>query len=309
MIDKLTPEQEAILIEVRDEWLRHGLSTEPADRLAAEEGVREAYKSADLEPPERIYWAASPWAGAVLQACLAAGKGELDQAAALKDADVRSKLSSWSSSLIYGMHNAGFYAQYDAMERIGVTGLEILHGQQKVARSAGWWWAYDDFAVITERPCLLRRDQNGALHAESGMALRYPDGWGLFSWHGRTVPEWVIEAPAIARIAAEPNTEIRRCAIESLGWDRFTAETQLTLVGSCPDPGNPGQEIQLFDVPEELWGSRIRLVLVTNGSTERSGARRRFGLTVPATISNPLEAAAWGFGESADEYSQTVRRT
>jgi hypothetical protein len=60
--------------------------------------------------------------------------------------------------------------------------------------------------------------------AGDGMALAYPGGWGFHAWHGRRVPAWVIEQPAIERIAAESNTEIRRCAIESLGWDRFTGQ-------------------------------------------------------------------------------------
>ena len=44
-------------------------------------------------------------------------------------------------------------------------------------------------------------------------------------------PGWVIAAPSVEAITAEENVEVRRCAIESLGWDRFIAEQ-----GSCPSP-------------------------------------------------------------------------
>ena len=37
MIEKLSAEQEVVLAQVRDEWTAVGLSTEPADRPAAEE--------------------------------------------------------------------------------------------------------------------------------------------------------------------------------------------------------------------------------------------------------------------------------
>jgi hypothetical protein len=226
--------------------------------------------------------------------------------------------------LLNGQLNAGYYSYYDAMERIGVTGLDPIHGQQLVARSAGWWWAYAGFAIITERAATLHRDANGDLHSAAGMAITYPDGWGFWCWHGRRVGRWVIEEPGVERIAAESNVEVRRCAIESLGWDRFTEEAGLVPVGRVPgtrrksaevcnarvpDPGNPGQHLVLYDVPERLWGSRIRLLMCTNGSEERSGERRRYGLTVPAGIEDPVEAAAWTYGLTKDEYALTQRRT
>ena len=64
-IEKLTPDQEAALPAVRDEWLAIGLSTEPADRAEAEAGVAEAYRAAGMEPPEIVVWVDSPMAGAI----------------------------------------------------------------------------------------------------------------------------------------------------------------------------------------------------------------------------------------------------
>lgn len=55
-LDRLTPEQEALLPVVRDEWLAHGLCTEPADRADAEAGVAHAYETAGLAPPSIVVW-------------------------------------------------------------------------------------------------------------------------------------------------------------------------------------------------------------------------------------------------------------
>ena len=41
-------------------WRAVAAATGPADRAAAEEGVRLAYRTAGLAEPERIIWAASP---------------------------------------------------------------------------------------------------------------------------------------------------------------------------------------------------------------------------------------------------------
>src|SRR5580704_3415455 len=61
----LSAEQELLLPTVREEWLGHGLSTAPADRAEAAEGVADAYRAAGLEPPRIIVWLSSPLAGCI----------------------------------------------------------------------------------------------------------------------------------------------------------------------------------------------------------------------------------------------------
>jgi hypothetical protein len=223
---------------------------------------------------------------------------------------VRERLPYWYQARISGQHWAGYYSYYYTMTQLGVKDADGMAGQMLTALSAGWWWAYRHFAIITDRPEVLERDPLGRLHSATGMAVRYRDGWGFYAWHGRRVPAWVIEDPTPERIAAERNVEVRRCAIEAMGWDRFVEEAHLTPVGTrVPDPGNPGQYLVLYDVPERLWGSRIRLLMCVNGSVERDGTRRRYGITVPASVSDPVEAAAWTARLTKDVYARMVRRT
>lgn len=56
----LTAEQTAALVRYRARWLAIRRSTEPADRDAAEEGVRLAYQAANLRPPLHMVWCDSP---------------------------------------------------------------------------------------------------------------------------------------------------------------------------------------------------------------------------------------------------------
>jgi hypothetical protein len=179
-----------------------------------------------------------------------------------------------------------------------------------VMAAAGSFIPLHGAVVLGSRPSQLHRDARGDLHNAAGLALAYPDGWGVWCWHGRRVPEWVIASPCVKQIARERNVEIRRCAIESLGWDRFVGEAQLQPVGDdAPDPGNPGGRLQLYDVPERLWGSRVRLLTCRNGTAERDGTRRSYGLTVPADISDPVQAAAWTYDLTRQEYATLQRRT
>jgi hypothetical protein len=50
-------------MQYADKWRAIAAATGPADRAAAEEGVRLAYRTAGLTAPDRIVWAGSPLAG------------------------------------------------------------------------------------------------------------------------------------------------------------------------------------------------------------------------------------------------------
>jgi hypothetical protein len=181
------------------------------------------------------------------------------------------------------------------------------------AQSAGWWWPHMDFVLVSDRPSDVRTettpDGSVRLHSDRGPALTWSDGWSLHLWHGTLVPAWVVEAPTVQAIHNESNVEVRRCGIESLGWDAYIAGAGLRLVDRADDPGNPDCRLSLYDLPASVWGSRTRVLLATNGSPERDGTRRRYGLPVPADMDTAVNAAAWTYGLDADQYARLARRT
>ncbi len=178
-----------------------------------------------------------------------------------------------------------------------------------VVRSCGWWWPGEDVCVVSERPGVLCVEGTGdggevRLHSADGPAVRFADGWELYFWHGTRVPGWVLTDPDVERIEREDNVEVRRCAIERIGWGDYIERAGLRLVASAPDPGNPGTELRLYDMRRES-----RVLLAVNGSLERDGSRRRYGLTVPGSLADPVAAAGWTYGLSAEQYSLLARRT
>jgi hypothetical protein len=152
------------------------------------------------------------------------------------------------------------------------------------------------------------------LHREDGPAISW-DGWALHYWHGVRVPADLVEGDGWApgRILTERNTEVRRCAIEKRGWHRFVIDAGLRQVGAAePDPGNPGQELRLYDLPDTLariYDEPARILVCSNASLDRDGTRRGFGLPVPAAISDPVTAAATTFGIGTEEYRSLQRAT
>jgi len=315
-LEALTVEQEAQLDGIRDEWIGHGLSCEPADRPTAEQAVRDLYRAEQLDEPH-IVWAESPWQGvrmaAAVQATdMTASAEQVNEAAADYESATTDQLREAWGMRAWGQHDAGLYAWWDTWTRFGIDGLpaEQIDAHLRIGRSAGWWYPMEGAVVMCERTAELHFDDDPLprLHSETGKACVYPDGWGFHSWHGFTVPEWVIVEPTIERIGQETNIEVRRCAIESLGWDHFVGEC--TPVGDpIDDPGNPGQSLQLFDAPASLWGEQQRIVLCVNGTPERDGTRRQYGLLVDNNETHPGEAVAASYGVEWEIYQQMERRT
>ncbi|WP_206060705.1 DUF6745 domain-containing protein [Nonomuraea basaltis] len=214
----------------------------------------------------------------------------------------------------YSRQAPSWVAHYDALRRL--AGVEFTAEQRRrlglwetVARSCGWWWPRQDVCVVSERPTFVHTetaadDGRVRLHHADGPAIGYADGWNLHSWHGTQVPAWVIEDPDVRRIANEGNVEVRRCAIERIGWASYIEQAELRLVSVAPDPGNPGFELQLYDMRRETG-----VLLAVNGSLERDGHRRRYGLTVPGYFDDPIAAAGWTYGLSGEQYSLLLRRT
>lgn len=94
------------------------------------------------------------------------------------------------------------------------------------------------------------------------VVVAFPDGWTVHAWHGTRVPSWVIDAPTAELITAERNVEVRRCAIERIGWPAFVEEAGLDLLGRAADPGNPGCELRLYSGSSQPWRAPARLLLV-----------------------------------------------
>jgi hypothetical protein len=197
----------------------------------------------------------------------------------------------------------GLHLQYDLWQRVGAY---------QDANAAGWWWPHREFVMVCDTPQTIHLETTGdgrRLHHDTAPAVQFRDGWALWFWHGLNVPSWVVEEPSPELIAAEPNAEVRRAAIESYGWDRWITHAGLTPVASAPDPGNAPHDLLLYDPPAGLYPPGVRLLLMTNGSVERDGTRRRYAETVPSEISDPVTAAAWRVGLRRDDYAALSRRT
>jgi hypothetical protein len=145
---------------------------------------------------------------------------------------------------------------------------------------------------------------NGALHCETGPAVRWPDESYWF-WRGYHVPRWVIEEkhrlnPEV--IAAEANAELRRVMLEIYGFGRWISETGATLIS---EDVNHGQPRKLYEAT--LAGEPVRILHVVNGSLENDGSRREFFLGAPDGVKTPHKTVAALYGFNPEIYSEYAR--
>lgn len=188
----------------------------------------------------------------------------------------------------------------------------------------GWWWPHRNFVLVCDRPEVMAVEkvpQSGwasyRLHQVGGPALRWRDGTENHFWHGLPVPEWVSTNPTVDKIGREQNVEVRRAGIESMGWDRFVLEAELKLIDTKDDPGNPGEQIKLYKAGDAWGGDEdTNVAIVTNGTPERDGSRRKFGLIVDARFTDAIAAIADTYDDTQhpirmtpEMYTQLARRT
>jgi len=206
--------------------------------------------------------------------------------------------------------------------RTATSRWDWLDSYQK-ACSAGPCWRYLDFTIVSDLPEVPHTEVVGniganahperarRLHCADGPAVRWRDGTALYALHGVVVPADLVESQWTPKqIMREPNLEVRRVAIEHLGWERWIAECALQPIhGPVPDPGNPGNSLTLYNVPGNVVGQWLHLLLCVNASPERDGSVRRYALIVPGNINDAVAAAAWTFATDTNTYRALQRAT
>ena len=306
---KLTDAQIDRFPQYMERWLKIGLSTEPLDRDAASAAIDEVYVCAGKKPPEIKIFLNSPLAGAVGAAFLKELKisgnqvwnqvrnqvweqvGDQvwnqvrNQVWEQVGEQVGDQVRNQVNKAGYGSHDAGWLAFYDFFKT--ETNLECckkITGLINAAMNCGWFWPFENAVIITERPRKITLDDQKRLHCENGLAIEYPDGWGVSVWRGVHIPEkWVKgEKPTAKEAITWKNMEQRRAACEIVGWECILKELKATTINKDDDP-EIGEllECTIPDIGKEKF---LRV---------RCGTGRDFALPVPPEMQTALDAQAW----------------
>ena len=294
-IEKLTPEHEAQIPVIRDEFIRHGLSTEPADFDSAEQAIKDAYAVAGLSPPNIFIRLRSPHEGAIGAAILK----ETNLGTQVWD-QVRAQVRAQVWDQVYGAHDSEWLAFYDFMlSELKIKECKKLNGLMELARYCGWWAPYENAVILQDRPSKIKFDDQKRLHSEDGPSIEYRDGFSVYSWHGTRIPEAWIKSPneLTPEIAlTHENVEQRRAACEILGWETILNKLNAITIDRDEDP-LVGELVEV-DIPEI---GREKFLRVT------CGTGRKFALPVPPEMKTALQSNAWTYGLDGCEYNPEIR--
>ena len=328
MINELTEAQKARFPEFIKKWIDIGLSCEPADRKEAEKGIVEMYKTAGLKKP-KIVWCTSPLSQGITRQIVQKleADGLLKKGEKIGDSvrnSVRNSVgasvgdSVWDSG--YGQHDANWLAFYDFFN--DVLGLknetEKLSGLWQVSKNAGWYLPHENICWVSERHNFLSRDEQGRLHNEHGMALTYPDGWGIYSLHGVRFKEDLYKKIISREMPMEEILKItdidqrtQAMKFAKNGIRDFYKAQGGKMIDEYDkiDPKFRKVHYELWKLPKgEIFTKTVHFALYECPSAIERGESREYTKGVPE-FKDVASAMAWGMSDetsivSAEEWKQ-----
>lgn len=240
MLEKLTKEQEKIMIQTRDEWANlffdNVKNQKGIDKKMFEEGIEWLYTDLLHKPKPKVVYCDS-WLSCLLTIAI------------LKDEklnkSIKNKLgaSVWDSvrdsvlnifnlySSYMGLSNYGWVSFYDFFEKINIVD-DFNFKQYKKMLKSGVFNAYEfeNFVFAIQPPIYVERNSQGRLHSTSTAAVKFRDGSSYYFINGRPIPEWVVEKKdAITKdqFLQEKNSDIKGAIYEVLG-----SEGLINLLGA-----------------------------------------------------------------------------
>jgi hypothetical protein len=199
----------------------------------------------------------------------------------------------WAGGYWWGGAYTSFFREVCGLELSGDL-WEKSKAYEETIESACWWYPHRDFVMVCERPTVIARELTNPesprgwgshrLHSETGPALGFRDGWGVYAVHGTRVPAYVIENPELITwqaIESEKNAEVRRVMIGRYGADRYVVDSGASVVHELPaDHPIKGLRTARLLVKQVEDDEPIVYVDLLNSTPEPDGTTKRYMLRV-----------------------------
>jgi len=320
MTDNVPPDHIKKLKTLNDHWLQTVLSITPTNHAIVEDAIDRIYDYADCAPLDEVVWFGSP------KAMFDAFDDRKVNTKIEQELHVQKERVSKMLVDIVKTHGTGQLITspseiYQIMEYVirASTGsrimmryymrwldlitlfnyemcntifgcnlhLSLMDALRDMATQTIWWIPLENKCLVADRHTALHVDAEGEPHCEDEAAIGFPDGWGVYAWHGTHVPEHVIlrsQDITSETIMSEWNAEVARVMLERYGQDNFIRDGGFTIQQS-DDYGD------LYRVEFDSGDEPIVAVHVQDASTDRD-----YFLYVPPHIRTAHEGVAWSFG-------------
>lgn len=204
-----------------------------------------------------------------------------------------------------GNHWSGWTAYLSFFRHVAKLDLPVYEKWRHYEAAAvhgSWRWMHPEFCIVSDRPCVLRLDDQNLPHCADGPSHEWRDGWKLYYWHGVRVPDhWIANTASVSagEVLREQNVEVRRAGCEILGWSKILKDLNARIIDTDADP-EIGTLVEV-DLPDLSVPSRFLRV--------RCGTGREFAVCVPPTTTTALGAQAWMVGMNTNEFQTPEIRT
>ena len=225
---------------------------------------------------------------------------------------LRDQPIQYNGNYLWGQHDLYWIAHYLFAARIGAKytaeqadRLDIMH---EIGMSCMWWWPYEHLIIACERPSEIHFDESVRLHNEVGAAVKFRDGYSLYAWNGRRVPEhWIEERETLDpnEIISHENVEMRAIGCEIIGWPKMLSVLKAKTID---DSGSTdiGELIEL-NLPGLRQPGRFLKAECPRNGVICEGVPRNDDFNLP--IKTALHAQAWRVGLHPSEYRHPEVRT
>lgn len=167
LIETLTPAQEAKIPAYLEEYRQIGISTEVTNRDLAEKSILASYEYLKLEKP-MILWADDPIQGA-----------KMAQEYSSEPMTDPASFASCGSFEAYWVSTYAFVAEVLEIKKDNL--IDIV---KDIVKNCGVHWTFEGLVILTPKPIELHFNSEGSLHNETGLAIKYPSGFGWYSLNG-----------------------------------------------------------------------------------------------------------------------------
>lgn len=212
--------------------------------------------------------------------------------------------------VIMGQHDADTVSFYDyVLNVLGIKNIDEIKPLINLSASSGWVLALDGIAILSERHCVVERDDEKNLHCETGPAVAYPDGLSLYFWHGVRVPDhWIADRANLDpnEVIRHDNVEVRAAGAAIVGWPKMLEVLKAKVIDDSGDE-DIGQLIEMTLPGLNTPGRFLKAVCPRNGVIVEGVP---FVSDIDGKpIDTALAAQAWRVGDPQSEYEHPTQRT
>lgn len=306
-MEQLTPEQERIVLECRDEWLNRGLKDKTFDIGIFRKGIDWIYDKCGFEPPEIVVVDSPMAAQAAANLLMEKGDGFLPETMqtetnkALQDFDPEKKVPLENFSPYGSISDYGWVSFYDAMDRIGVNlgpkKEEFMKFKEFLKAGHYDFIALDKVAIVCMKFQNVRLEDDRC-HASDGPAIEWKDGYTVYAVHGRLVPASVFtEEVTREKFIHETRVEVRAAMYARMGQKSMMDMLGAKVVDTCHDNDETLKLWKTEETFKDLEDQPMAWVECTCPST---GTAYLLGCEPQHKTAKAAMAASWGLAE--EEY-------